>query len=61
MSHDEPFVLQPPKRERKRLQVVETGITRQGKLFSGTDCLPGQGELFNPNGPRERDLENPKK
>ncbi len=43
---EEPFKLLPPKRERKPLHIVLTDTTRQGVLFTGADCLPGQQELF---------------
>ena len=46
---EEPFHLQQPKRERKPLNLVLSDNTRQGVLFTGSDCLRGQQELFDPN------------
>lgn len=50
----EPFTLQPPPRERKPLTVAPPIATRQGKLFAGADCLPGQLDLIPSDGPRAR-------
>lgn len=45
---DEPFTLtrQPAKGRPKFKTPVPTDATRQGVLFTGGDCLPGQEELF---------------
>ena len=44
------FELQPPKPVRKVYRSDDSDKQRQNKLFSGVDCLPGQRELFNPDG-----------
>lgn len=47
---DEGFALQVP-RQGKRKAAFENNEAKSAKvLFSGADCLPGQTELFNPNG-----------
>ena len=51
---DEPFTLQPPKPRRRPWKAEDRPRMRQGKLLSGTDCLPGQSELFAADGPREK-------
>lgn len=42
----EPFTLtrQPAKRKRQ-LKIIPNGVTKQGVLFTGADCLPGQQDL----------------
>ena len=52
---DEPFTLSPPKSRGKVWRAEDRPRMRQGKLLSGTDCLPGQSELFAADGPRERE------
>lgn len=43
---EEPFRLERPKPERRKLVVIPKDTTRQGVLFTGADCLRGQQELF---------------
>lgn len=50
---DEPFTLQQPKPERRPLQIAPPTATRQGVLFAGANCLPGQLQLMASDGPRE--------
>lgn len=50
----EPFQLQAPP-ARPRPVTFENNQAKQAKrLFAGADCLPGQIDLFNPNGPKEK-------
>lgn len=50
---EEPFQLRNDPPARKRLKIENSDANRQRVLFSGGDCLPGQTELFCPNGPKE--------
>lgn len=49
---DEPFRLRPPPPPKKRFE--DQPDARQAVLFSGLGCLPGQGNLFQTDGPKEK-------
>lgn len=48
LPDDEPFRLTPQTSSagRKKLQIVLDDKVRQGVLFDGANCLPGQQDLF---------------
>ena len=48
-----PFTLENDTPAPKRYEPVETAARRQGMLFAGLDCLPGQLDLFETDGQAE--------
>ncbi len=54
LDGDGPMVLRQPKSKKREFRPTPTDKTQQRMLFSGLDCLPGQNDLFNSDGPREQ-------